>query len=72
MAERETAADLPHGLDDAATAAGVGSQPLRVGFAAKLGDPFRGDDVGEVGIHDSASVADASQDAIERMRYTET
>ena len=66
------AAEPSHDLRAAAVAGDAASQPHRVGLPAKLGDPFRGDDVGEVGVHDSVSVADPSQDAIERMRYTET
>ena len=66
------AAEPPHDLRAAALARADGGEPHRVGFSAKLGDPFRGDDVGEVGVHDCVSVADPSHDAIERMRYTET
>ena len=71
MTERPAAAASPPGLG-AGSSAGLGSEMSQLGVAAKIGDPFRGDDVGEVGVHDSVSVADPSQDAIERMRYTET
>ena len=66
------AAEPPHDLRQTAMARAGGSQPHGVGFSAKLGDPFGGDEIGEVGVHDSVSVADPSHDAIERMRYTET
>ena len=66
------AAEPPDDLRAAAMAGDVSSPSARVGFAAKLGDPFRGDHLGEVGVHGSDSVADPPQDAIERMRYTET
>ena len=71
-AKRPVAAEPPHHIRTPAMAGAVSSQPARVSFAAKLGDPFLGDHLGEVGVHDSTTVADPAQDAIERIRYTET